>query len=134
MISDTGVYSTCTLGEQIWVTQPTCVSSGRKIVRYTCRVCGDSYTEEQDAPPGEDYCGRNGTTKADQVSPATCTGFVTTSIAGELFRNREIIGNIISRYTGKTLEEVYEKTAADTYFTAEECIEWGLANSIVTRI
>lgn len=55
-------------------------------------------------------------------------------ISRQLLKTREIIGNIISRHTGKTLEEVYEKTAADTYFNAEECIEWGLADSIVTRI
>lgn len=117
VLSDTGVYSSCTLGEQVWVTQPTCttrgeyyqyctkcgeernhaftvgepshsygggtvdgysveptcVSGGRKIVRYTCRVCGDSYTEEEDVPPSELRCGTNGTTKAGQVSPATCT-------------------------------------------------------------
>lgn len=55
-------------------------------------------------------------------------------ISRELLKTREIIGTIISRHTGKTLEEVYEKTAMDSYFDAKECIEWGLADSIISEI
>lgn len=55
-------------------------------------------------------------------------------ISRQLLQTRETIGKIISRHTGKTLEEVYEKTAADTYFNAEECIAWGLADGIITNI
>lgn len=55
-------------------------------------------------------------------------------ISRELLKIREIIGKIISRHTGRTLEEVYEKTSADTYFNAEECVEWGLADSIIECI
>ncbi len=55
-------------------------------------------------------------------------------ISRNLLKTREIIGTIIAEHTGKTLDEVYEKTAVDSYFDAEECIEWGLADGIVTEI
>lgn len=55
-------------------------------------------------------------------------------ISRNLLKTREIIGTIIAEHTGKTLDEVYEKTAADSYFDAEECIKWGLADGIVTEI
>lgn len=55
-------------------------------------------------------------------------------ISRNLLKTREIIGTIIAEHTGKTLDEVYEKTAVDSYFDAEECIKWGLADGIVTEI
>lgn len=55
-------------------------------------------------------------------------------ISKDLLKTREIIGTIIAEHTGRTLEEVYEKTAVDSYFDAEECIKWGLADGIVTEI
>lgn len=55
-------------------------------------------------------------------------------ISKNLLKTREIIGTIIAEHTGKTLDEVYEKTAVDSYFDAEECIKWGLADGIVTEI
>lgn len=35
------------------------------------------------------------------------------------------------RHTGKTLEEIYEKTAQDTWFTASEAVDYGLADTII---
>lgn len=55
-------------------------------------------------------------------------------ISRNLLKTREIIGTIIAGHTGKTLDEVYEKTVVDSYFDAEECIKWGLADGIVTEI
>lgn len=55
-------------------------------------------------------------------------------ISRNLLKTREIIGTIIAEHTGRTLDEVYEKTAVDSYFDAEECIKWGLADGIVTEI
>ena len=43
---------------------------------------------------------------------------------------RETLAEIISEKTGKSLDEIYEITAEDHYFTAEEAIEFGLANNI----
>lgn len=56
------------------------------------------------------------------------------SIAKDLMRTREITAQILADYTGHSLEEVYEKTANDTYFTAKEALEWGLADRIIHEI
>lgn len=48
----------------------------------------------------------------------------------KLKQTQEIVAKIIAEKTGKTLEEVYEKTRDDTYFNAEEAIEYGLATGI----
>ncbi len=55
-------------------------------------------------------------------------------ISQNLMKTREIIGNIIAEHTGRTLKEVYEYTASDTYFDAEESLAWGLADKILTEI
>ncbi|MCM1330692.1 MAG: ATP-dependent Clp protease proteolytic subunit, partial [Ruminococcus sp.] len=43
---------------------------------------------------------------------------------------RETLAEIISEKTGKSLDEIYEITAEDHYFTADEAIEFGLATGI----
>lgn len=43
---------------------------------------------------------------------------------------RETLAEIISEKTNKSLDEIYDITAEDNYFTAEEAIEFGLATSI----
>ncbi|MDE7288287.1 MAG: ATP-dependent Clp protease proteolytic subunit [Oscillospiraceae bacterium] len=43
---------------------------------------------------------------------------------------RKTLAEIISEKTGKGLEEIYDITAEDNYFTAEEAIEFGLATGI----
>ena len=55
-------------------------------------------------------------------------------VSKNLMKTREIIGNIIAEHTGRTLKEVYEYTASDTYFDAEESLAWGLADKILTEI
>ncbi|MCI8836204.1 MAG: ATP-dependent Clp protease proteolytic subunit [Ruminococcus sp.] len=52
----------------------------------------------------------------------------------ELMKTREIIGNIIAEHTGRSLKEVYKKTATDSYFDAKESIAWGLADRIITEL
>ena len=46
-----------------------------------------------------------------------------------LMETRQILGELLARHTGKTLEEIYEKTAQDTWFTASEAV--GLADTII---
>lgn len=53
------------------------------------------------------------------------------SVSNDLMKTREITGKLIAKHTGHTLEEVYEKTAKDTYFYAQEAIEFGLADHII---
>lgn len=43
---------------------------------------------------------------------------------------RETLAEIISEKTGKKIDEIYEITAEDQYFTAEEAIEFGLATDV----
>ena len=49
----------------------------------------------------------------------------------KLNETRESLAKIIAEKTGKSLEEVYEVTASDTYYSAEEAIEFGLATGIM---
>ncbi|MCM1328016.1 MAG: ATP-dependent Clp protease proteolytic subunit [Ruminococcus sp.] len=43
---------------------------------------------------------------------------------------RETLAEIIAEKTGKSLDEIYEITAEDHYFTANEAIEFGFATDI----
>lgn len=56
------------------------------------------------------------------------------AVARNLMKARETTAQILSERTGHTLEEVYEKTANDTYFDAQEALEWGLADRIIHEI
>ena len=49
----------------------------------------------------------------------------------KLKQSQEIIAGIIAEKTGKSLEEIYEKTRADSYFNAQEAMDYGLATGIV---
>ncbi|MCR5106852.1 MAG: ATP-dependent Clp protease proteolytic subunit [Lachnospiraceae bacterium] len=49
----------------------------------------------------------------------------------KLNETRQIIAQIIAEKTGKTLQEVYEVTANDTYYNAEEAVRFGLATEII---
>lgn len=42
--------------------------------------------------------------------------------------------DIISERTGKTVEEIYEVTKTDTYFNADEAIEFGLAIEKINKL
>lgn len=56
------------------------------------------------------------------------------TISDSLMRTREITGQILARHTGRTLEEIYEKTATDSYFYGEEALEFGLTDRIIDEI
>lgn len=56
------------------------------------------------------------------------------AISDSLMRTREITGRILAEHTGRTLEEIYEKTAVDSYFYADEAVEFGLADRIIDEI
>ena len=47
---------------------------------------------------------------------------------------QEITAKIIAEKTGRTLEEIYDKTKEDSYFNAAEAIGYGLATGVVTEI
>ena len=56
------------------------------------------------------------------------------TVSDDLLRTREITAAILADHTGRTLEEIYEKTAADTYFYADEAVEFGLADRVIYEI
>lgn len=56
------------------------------------------------------------------------------AVARNLMRARQTIADIIARHTGKTLEEVLAKTASDSYFDAQEAVDWGLADRIIDQL
>lgn len=56
------------------------------------------------------------------------------SISQNLLQSREAICGILASSTGKSLAEIYEKTASDTFFNAQEAVDFGLADRIVTKI
>ncbi len=52
----------------------------------------------------------------------------------DLMNTRAIIAEILAAHTHRTVEEVLEKTAKDTFFYSEEAVAFGLADKIVTRL
>lgn len=49
----------------------------------------------------------------------------------KLMEVREELATIISEVSGKKLDEVYEITKDDSFFTAEQALEWNLATNII---
>ena len=56
------------------------------------------------------------------------------SISEDLMETREIIATVLAEHTGRTMEEIYECTAKDTYFRAKEAIEFGLCDRVITSL
>lgn len=55
-------------------------------------------------------------------------------ISLNLLKTREELCSILSKHTGKTLEEIYEKTSKDTWFSAEEAVAFGLADRVIHTV
>ena len=55
-------------------------------------------------------------------------------ISRNLLKTREELCAILARHTGKALKEIYKKTAQDSWFTAEEAVEFGLADRIIHTV
>lgn len=51
--------------------------------------------------------------------------------ARNIMRLRKVQAKILAKHTGHTVQEVYAKTANDSYFDAGEAVSWGLADSII---
>ena len=56
------------------------------------------------------------------------------AVSDDLMETRQIIAKVIADHSGKTMEEVLAKTASDSYFRAEEAVEFGLADHIITSL
>ena len=55
-------------------------------------------------------------------------------ISRNLLETRKEICEILARHTGKTLEEIYEKTARDCWFNAEQAVDFGLADRVIHAV
>ena len=53
--------------------------------------------------------------------------------ADHLVRTREKMNKFLSERTGKSLEEITRDTERDNYMTAEEALEYGLIDGIMTK-
>ena len=51
-----------------------------------------------------------------------------------LMDTRQTVAEVLSKHTGHSIEEVYEKTKKDSYFNAQEAVDWRLADRIITMI
>lgn len=55
------------------------------------------------------------------------------STSDSLMEIRESTAKILAEQTGKTLEEIFDKTKQDTWFHAQEAVDFGLADSIIHK-
>ena len=55
-------------------------------------------------------------------------------VSRRLMQTRSYMARLLSEFTGRTLDEVYEKTRRTTYFNAEEAVAFGLADRVIERI
>ena len=62
------------------------------------------------------------------------SALVLRSLSDSLMKTREDLAQILAQLTGRTLEEIYEKTAQDTWFTAREAMAFGLADRIIDNL
>ena len=53
------------------------------------------------------------------------------ALSEDLLATRQTIAEILSLHTGQTIEAILEKTCIDSYFNAEEAIEFGLADAVI---
>ena len=51
-----------------------------------------------------------------------------------LMQTRKELCGILARHTGKSLKQIYKVTAKDTYFSAQQAVDFGLADAIVERM
>ena len=56
------------------------------------------------------------------------------AISDDLMETRQIVAGVIAEHSGKSMEEILAKTASDSYFRAEEALEFGLADHIITSL
>ena len=54
------------------------------------------------------------------------------AVSDDLMETRQITARVIAEHSGRSLEEILEKTATDSFFRAEEAVACGLADNIIT--
>ncbi|RKM62038.1 ATP-dependent Clp protease proteolytic subunit [Butyrivibrio sp. CB08] len=54
------------------------------------------------------------------------------NISDKILETRSIVNGILSEHTGKTLEEINDATSYDNYMNAEEAIDFGICDEVVS--
>ena len=53
--------------------------------------------------------------------------------AREILRLKEILNGILAKHSGRKIDEVVRDTDRDHFMSAEEAVEWGLVDKVVTQ-
>lgn len=56
------------------------------------------------------------------------------NISESILNTREIVNGILSKHTGKSIEEINEATSFDNYMNSEEAINFGLCDKVTKKI
>lgn len=57
-----------------------------------------------------------------------------TKLSQSINETRDIMNGILAKHTGKTVEEINEATSFDNYMTAQQAVEFGICDKIITNI
>ena len=52
----------------------------------------------------------------------------------QLMQTREILSSLLAQRTGRTMEEICEKTKRDSWFDAEEAVAFGMADRVIRHV
>lgn len=53
--------------------------------------------------------------------------------AKEILRTRSVMNDIMAKHTGRTLDEIQRDTERDYYLSAEEAVEYGIIDKVITK-
>lgn len=56
------------------------------------------------------------------------------TISNDLLKTRETMAEILAKHSKRTIEEIYEKTAVDSYFYGTEAVKFGLADQVISTL
>lgn len=68
------------------------------------------------------------------ISSTSGSALELSSVANDLMRTRQSMAEIYARHTGKSVEDIFQVTSKDTYFTAEAAIDFGLADKVTDAL
>ena len=54
--------------------------------------------------------------------------------SNRLMDKRKVLCGILAEHTGKNIKQIYKVTAKDTYFGAEEAVQYGLADAVIEKL
>ena len=56
------------------------------------------------------------------------------NISDSILKTKELVNQILSKHTGKSIEEIETATSFDNYLNAEEAVEFGICDQITSNI